>query len=168
MAAISPVMVEVKKAAQKGVNILGICNGFQILTETNLLDGVLLKNKNSKFICKPVHLRVENTNSNFTFNYLKNQIIKVPIAHMDGNYFADDETLKKLEDNNQIAFRYCGVNGEIDKKINPNGSLNNIAGIFNKERNILGMMPHPERAVDSKTGLVEGINMFEGFLKCFK
>lgn len=168
MAAISPVMNEVKKSAEKGVNILGICNGFQILTESGLLPGVLLRNKGIKFICKTVNLRVENTASNFTSNYKKNQIIQIPIAHMDGNYFADDETLKRLEDNNQVAFRYCGSAGEIDKQINPNGSVNNIAGIFNSQKNILGMMPHPERAVDADTGLVDGLNMFEGFMRCFK
>jgi phosphoribosylformylglycinamidine synthase len=167
MAAISPVMGEIKKAAKKGVNILGICNGFQILTESGLLDGVLLRNKIGKFICKTVNLKVENTDSNFTFNYQKNQIIKVPIAHMDGNYFADADTLKSLEDNNQIAFRYCDANGKVDEEFNPNGAINNIAGIFNRTKNILGMMPHPERAIDKETGLVNGLVMFEGLINKF-
>lgn len=165
MAAISPVMAEIKKAGQQGVNILGICNGFQILTEAGLLDGVLLRNRGIKFICRNVYLRVENATTNFTSSYQKNQVIKVPIAHMDGNYFADEKTLKSLEDNNQIAFRYVNENGEFDQSSNPNGSLNNIAGIFNAKKNILGMMPHPERAVDANTGLIDGLKMFEGLIK---
>ncbi len=168
MASISPVMNEVKKAAARGVNILGICNGFQILTEIGLLDGVLLKNKGGKFICKTIHLRVENTNSNFTSSYQKNQVILVPIAHMDGNYFADEITLKSLEDNDQVAFRYCDSSEKVNEQFTPNGAANNIAGIFNKSKNILGMMPHPERAVDAETGLVDGLTMFEGMVKRFK
>lgn len=168
MAAISPIMNEIKKAAANGVNVLGICNGFQILTEAGLLDGVLLQNKGAKFICKTVNLRVENTNSNFTANYQKNQVIQVPIAHMDGNYFADENTLKLLEDNNQIAFRYCDLAGKVSDQSTPNGAANNIAGIFNKTKNILGMMPHPERAIDAETGLVDGLTMFEGLISRFK
>jgi len=168
MAAISPVMNEIKKAAEKGVNILGICNGFQILTEAGLLDGVLLQNKGGKFICKTVNLRVESTSSNFTANYQKNQVIQVPIAHMDGNYFADSNTLKSLEDNNQVAFRYCDLSGQVGEALTPNGATNNIAGIFNKDKNILGMMPHPERATDKEIGLVDGLTMFEGLINKFK
>jgi phosphoribosylformylglycinamidine synthase I len=168
MAAISPVMNEIKKAAAKGVNVLGICNGFHILTESGLLDGVLLQNKGGKFICKTVNLCVENTASNFTSEYKKNQVIQVPIAHMDGNYFADEATLKSLEDNDQIAFRYCDLSGKVCDQSTPNGAANNIAGIFNKEKNILGMMPHPERAIDKETGLVDGLAMFEGLIKKFK
>ncbi|MFT6076882.1 MAG: phosphoribosylformylglycinamidine synthase [Myxococcota bacterium] len=168
MASISPVMNEVKKLASKGVNILGICNGFQILTEAGLLDGVLLRNKDEKFICNNIDLRVENNKTNFTRNYQKNQIIQIPIAHMDGCYFADDDTLKSIEDNDQVAFRYCSSDGEINKKFNPNGSVNDIAGVFNKNKNILGMMPHPERAVDVETGIIDGINMFESLIEKFK
>ncbi len=168
MAAISPVMNEIKKAAAQGVNILGICNGFQILTESGLLDGVLLKNKGGKFICKAVNLRVENTNSNFTSSYQKNQVIQVPIAHMDGNYFADESTLKSLEDNDQIAFRYCDSTGKVNDQTSPNGAINNIAGIFNQTKNILGMMPHPERAIDAETGLVDGLIMFQSLINKFK
>ncbi|MFT6106890.1 MAG: phosphoribosylformylglycinamidine synthase [Rickettsiales bacterium] len=168
MASISPVMNEVKKLGQKGVNILGICNGFQILTEAGMLDGVLLRNKNEKFICGNVNLRVENNQSNFTANYQKNQTIKIPIAHMDGCYFADESTLKSIEDNDQVAFRYCNSEGEVDKKSNPNGSLNNIAGVFNENKNILGMMPHPERAIESQIGLTDGLIMFESLIDKFK
>jgi phosphoribosylformylglycinamidine synthase len=168
MAKISPVMNEIKKAANKGVNILGICNGFQILTESGLLDGVLLRNKNIKFICKTVHLKVENIDSNFTSYYQKNQIVQIPIANMDGNYFADESTIKSLEDNRQIAFRYCNKNGDIDESCNLNGSINNIAGIFNRGKNILGMMPHPERAIDSQTGLTDGLAMFGGLMQKLK
>ena len=168
MASISPVMTEIKKAAAQGVNILGICNGFQILTEAGLLDGVLLKNKAGKFICKTVNLRVENISSNFTCSYKENQIIQFPIAHMDGNYFVDQDTLKALEDNDQIAFRYCDSYGQVSDQSSPNGAINNIAGVFNKARNILGMMPHPERVIDKEIGLVDGLVMFEGLVDKFK
>lgn len=164
MASISPVMNEVKRLAQKGVKILGICNGFQILTEAELLPGVLLKNKKAKFICKEVTLKVENNNSVFTKNYQKDDLIQIPIAHMDGNYFASDDVIKSLEDNDSIAFRYANLNGQVSEEFNPNGSISNIAGILNSEKNILGMMPHPERAIDEKTGSKDGLKMFEGFL----
>ena len=165
MAAISPVMREVKRLADKGVKVLGICNGFQILTESGLLPGVLLRNKKMKFICRQVSLRVENTESAFTQKYKKNQIIKVPIAHMDGNYFADFDVLKRLEDNRNIAFRYINQDGNLSDESNPNGSAMNIAGIFNDKKNVLGMMPHPERAIDSNTGSSDGLLMFEALLK---
>jgi phosphoribosylformylglycinamidine synthase len=161
MAAISPVMQEVKRLANKGVKVLGICNGFQILTESGLLDGVLLRNKKMKFICQKAVLRVENSNSSFTKKYKKNQIIRVPIAHMDGNYFADAEVLKKLEDNENVAFRYVDIEGNLSDDANPNGSALNIAGIFNDQKNVLGMMPHPERAIDENVGSKDGIGIFE-------
>lgn len=167
MAAISPAMQEVKKRANEGLNVLGICNGFQILTEAGMLDGVLVRNKNVKFICKTVNLRVENQNSNFTSSYNKNDVIRVPIAHMDGDYFASPDVLKTIEDNEQIAFKYVNENGETTQESNPNGSLKNIAGIFNKNKNILGMMPHPERAIDINTGSKDGIKMFESLLNSF-
>jgi len=162
MASISPVMQEVKRLANKGVKVLGICNGFQILTESGLLPGVLLRNKKMKFICQEMVLRVENNDSAFTKKYQKNQLIRIPIAHMDGNYFADDETLKKLENEGNIAFRYAGLDGELTQESNPNGSALNIAGIFNDSRNVLGMMPHPERAIDKNNGSNDGFLMFEG------
>jgi phosphoribosylformylglycinamidine synthase I len=164
MAAISPVMQEVKRLAAKGVKVLGICNGFQIITEAGLLPGVLVRNKKMKFICREVQLRVENSDSSFTKKYKKHQIIRVPIAHMDGNYLADNEVLKKLEDGGNIAFRYVDVNGNLTDESNPNGSALNIAGIFNDQKNVLGMMPHPERAIDENTGSKDGLAMFESLL----
>lgn len=161
MASISPVMNEVKRLAGKGVKVLGICNGFQVLTEAGLLPGALLRNKKTKFICNKVSLRVENTNSVFTKNYKQNQIIKLPVAHMDGRYFADGKTLKKLEDNNNIAFKYCDDEGNLSDHGNINGSELSIAGIFNDEKNILGMMPHPERANDPDTAGTDGLALFE-------
>lgn len=161
MAAISPVMQEVKRLANKGVAIVGICNGFQILTEAGLLPGVLLRNKKMKFICREVCLRVENTSSPFTQKYKKNQIIKIPIAHMDGNYFADSDVVKKLEDSDNVAFRYVDSKGNLTDESNPNGSIFNIAGIFNDQKNVLGMMPHPERAIDEDIGSEDGIVMFK-------
>jgi phosphoribosylformylglycinamidine synthase subunit PurQ / glutaminase len=164
MAAISPVMQEVKRLAAKGVRVLGICNGFQIITEAGLLPGVLVRNKKMKFICRQVHLRVENSDSSFTKKYKKHQVIKVPIAHMDGNYLADNEVLKKLEDSGNIAFRYVDIEGNLTDASNPNGSALNIAGIFNDQKNVLGMMPHPERAIDGDTGSSDGLAMFQGLI----
>lgn len=155
IAARSPIMREVQAHAQRGGLVLGVCNGFQVLTEAGLLDGVLLRNKNLKFICREVQLKVENTATKFTANYKKGQIINAPIAHHDGNYFADEATLKSLQDNEQIIFSY------ID---NPNGSLLNIAGICNKNRNVLGMMPHPERHAEGLLGGTDGAVMFESLL----
>jgi phosphoribosylformylglycinamidine synthase I len=168
MAAISPVMNEVKRLAEKGVKVLGICNGFQILTEAGLLDGVLLRNKKVKFSCRNVLLNVEDSNSVFTGKYKKGQIIKIPIAHMDGNYFADPLVLKKLEDNGNIAFRYVDENGNVTDDANPNGSALNIAGIFNDKKNVLGMMPHPERAIDINTGSSDGVALFQSLLEYTK
>jgi phosphoribosylformylglycinamidine synthase len=164
MAAISPVMNEVKRLANRGTRVLGICNGFQILTEAGLLPGILLRNKKMKFICRTVNLRVENTDSPFTKKYKKHQTIRVPIAHMDGNYFTDSETIKKLEAEGNIAFRYVDVDGNLTDESNPNGSMFNIAGIFNDKRNVLGMMPHPERAIDIDTGSKDGFVMFESLI----
>jgi phosphoribosylformylglycinamidine synthase I len=164
MAAISPVMQEVKRLANKGVRLLGICNGFQILTEAGLLPGVLLRNKKTKFICRELSLRVENCDSAFTRKYKKNQVIRLPIAHADGNYFANAESLKKLEDGGNIALRYVDLEGNLTDESNPNGSVLNIAGIFNDKRNVLGMMPHPERAIDAESGSKDGLVLFEGLL----
>lgn len=151
----SPIMTEIKKQATRGVKVFGVCNGFQVLTESGLLDGSLIRNKNLKFICKDVELSVENNNSVFTNKYQLNQKINIPIAHHDGSYFARDDTIKALQDNEQIAFKY------ID---NPNGSVADIAGIFNKQKNILGMMPHPERAYNKITGNTDGRALFESIL----
>jgi phosphoribosylformylglycinamidine synthase I len=167
MASISPIISEVKRLSQRGVKILGICNGFQILTETGLLPGVLLRNSKMKFICRKVLIRVENNQSAFTKKYKNRQIINIPIAHMDGNYHADNSTLKMIEDNEMIAFKYVDEIGNVSDNSNPNGSLLNIAGVYNKEKNILGMMPHPERAIDSNTGSNDGVLMFESIKACF-
>jgi len=164
MASISPVMNEVRRLSQKGVKILGICNGFQILTESGLLPGVLLRNKKMKFICKTVNLRVENSDSAFTKKYKKQQNIRVPIAHMDGNYYTDSETIKKLEGQGNIAFRYVDEEGNLTDEANPNGSMFNIAGIFNEQKNVLGMMPHPERAIEADCGSEDGFLMFQSLI----
>lgn len=167
MASISPIMQEVKRLAERGNKVLGICNGFQILTESKLLDGCLIRNISGKFVCQSTLLRVENTSSPFTFAYKKQQIINIPIAHADGNFFASNDTIKNLEDNNLVAFRYVDDVGNVSNQANPNGSMLNIAGIFNKQKNVLGLMPHPERAIDSYTGSIDGLAMFEGLLKGF-
>ena len=162
MAAHSPIMQEVKKHAERGGLVIGICNGFQVLTEAGLLPGVLMRNAHLKFVCREVLLRVDNNSTPFTKNYKKGQVINVPVAHHDGNYFADKDTLKMLEDNGQIAFRYCNEKGELTADANPNGSQLNIAGICNKKGNVLGMMPHPERHADLMLGGADGAAMFKG------
>jgi len=164
MAAHSPILRAVKARADKGVAVLGICNGFQILTETGLLPGALLPNKNLRFICRDVHLKVEGENASFTAKYRKGQTVRIPIAHRDGNYFADHATLDALEGEGRIAFRYCGHDGRVNETANPNGSIRNIAGIFNKRGNVLGLMPHPERAYDPATGGTDGRAMFESLI----
>ena len=164
MAAKSPIMREVTSHAEKGRFVLGICNGFQVLTEAGLLDGVLLRNQKLKFICKDVKLRVENTATAFTSKYSKGQVVTVPVAHHDGNYFASEQILASLQDNEQIIFRYCEENGEITPESNPNGSLLNIAGICNKKRNVLGMMPHPERCAETLLGGIDGAVVFESLM----
>ena len=161
----SRIINEVIKHAQKGGLILGICNGFQILIETKLLPGVLLKNKKLRFLSKNVFLKVININNKFCLNYKNKDIIELPIAHNEGNYFANNEILKNLEDKNLIAFKYCDEKGNIEKNSNPNGSSNNIAGILNIEKNILGMMPHPERLIDPLLSGEDGSIMFESLLK---
>jgi phosphoribosylformylglycinamidine synthase I len=165
MASVAPVIKEVKRLAQKGVYILGICNGFQILTEVGLIKGSLMRNRDMKFICRSVYLKVNN-NSKFTENYQKDEVINIPIANMDGNYYASDDILKELEDEDGIAFRYCSKNGLESNEFNPNGSIANIAGVFNKKKNILGMMPHPERAIGHNKDIGgDGIRLFESLLK---
>lgn len=169
IAKFSPVMEEVKKFALEGKPVLGICNGFQILTEAGILPGALLRNKNLKFLCQDVYLRVENKNPIF-MKYLKEgDVIKLPIAHMDGNYFCDEVTLKDLIKNKQIAFRYSSPDGEIkeNSKFNPNGSLFSIAGIFSRGGNVLGMMPHPERYVEKLLGSKDGLYIFKSLKKFF-
>ncbi len=160
----SLIIDEVVKAANSGCLILGICNGFQILTETGLLKGTLLRNSNLKFINKDVHIKVMNNKSKFTNKYKKDQVLKINIAHNEGNYFTNSNHLKELEDNNLIPFKYCNEKGNINENSNPNGSLMNIAGIFNSNKNILGMMPHPERMVDKIISNEDGVNLFSSLL----
>ncbi len=165
MAAHSPVMREVVARANAGVPVLGICNGFQILTEAGLLPGVLMRNAGLKFLCRDVDLRVECTDTVFTRDYIEGQIIRIPIAHNEGNYFADDETLMRLEGERRIAFRYCDAEGNVTAAANPNGSAHNIAGILNEARNVLGMMPHPERLAEAALGGTDGRPMFDGLVE---
>lgn len=157
----SPIMQEVVRFAKKGNFLMGICNGFQILTETGLLPGALLRNQNLKFLCQQVYLRVENHQTHFTNSIPQGKIIKVPIAHGEGNYFIDETRLSELKANDQIVFRYVDKNNNLVPEANPNGSLDSIAGIINREGNILGMMPHPERAVESILGSSDGKLIFE-------
>ena len=160
----SLIIDEVIKAANSGCLILGICNGFQILTETGLLKGTLLRNKNLKFINKDVHIKVTNNDTKFTNKYKNEQILNINIAHNEGNYFTDPKHLEELKEERLIAFKYCDVTGNINENSNPNGSLENIAGIFNSKKNILGMMPHPERMVDEMISNKDGINLFSSLL----
>ena len=160
----SSIIDEVIKAANSGCLILGICNGFQILTETGLLKGTLLRNKNLKFINKDVHIKVLNNNTKFSNKYKNNQILKINIAHNEGNYFTDPNHLDELNKEGLIAFKYCDEKGNINNDTNPNGSLENIAGILNLKKNILGMMPHPERMIDEIISNKDGINLFSSLL----
>ena len=164
IAAKSNILNEVIKAANDGCLVLGICNGFQILTETGLLKGVLLRNKNLKFLGKDIYVKAVNTDNKFCNKYKKDQVLKLNIAHNEGNYFTNSEHLRELENKNLIPFKYCDENGNINERNNPNGSLNNIAGIFNEKKNILGMMPHPERMVDQIISNSDGVNLFTSLL----
>ena len=161
----SSIVNEIIKAANNGCLVLGICNGFQILIETGLLKGALLRNRNLKFINKDVNIKVINNDTKFSNKYKKDQVLKINIAHNEGNYFTNPNHLKELTNENLIAFKYCNQNGEITKESNPNGSLENIAGIFNTKKNILGMMPHPERMVDNLISNTDGVNLFSSLLK---
>ncbi len=160
LARFSPVMKSVKKFAEEGRFVLGICNGFQILCEAGLLPGVLIRNKNLHFICKHVKIRVETNNTPFTSDIEPGKVLSIPIAHAEGNYFCDNTLLKELEANDQIVFRYCDDDGRVTEEANPNGSTSNIAGICNGNRNVLGMMPHPERACEEILGSTDGRDIF--------
>lgn len=164
MAAHSPIMREVAAKAREGVAVLGICNGFQVLTETGLLPGTLMRNASLKFICKDVHIRPERNDTVFAKLYATDRAIQIPIAHKDGNYFADEDTLDRLEGEGQVAFRYCGEDGEISPEANPNGSQRNIAGLYDKTGRVLGLMPHPERAADAALGGADGRRLFESLI----
>ena len=167
IARFSPIMNSIIDFANKGGFVMGICNGFQILLEAQLLPGVLLKNKSLQFVCKDVYLSIECRNNIFTKELDSTRTLKVPIAHGEGNYFADDKTLKLLQDNNQIVFRYADEKGSTNEDANPNGSALNIAGIINKQGNVLGMMPHPERACDSTLNKTDGKFIFDSILNNF-
>ena len=167
IARFSPVMNEVARFAESGGLVLGICNGFQILTEAGLLPGVLMRNNGLKFICKSLTLRVENTETAFTNAYKERQVLNIPIAHADGLYYAGNDTIKALKDGNRIIFRYSTAEGVVTEDANPNGSLSNIAGIINEKGNVLGMMPHPERACEGLLGSTDGKGVFESILKGF-
>jgi phosphoribosylformylglycinamidine synthase len=165
MAAHSPIMKEVIRAADKGTRILGVCNGFQMLIETRILPGALLRNKSLKFICKHVYLRAEINNTDFTHKFDEDSVFNVPVAHGEGNYFANENIISELEQNDQIAFRYCSKGGEVNDDVNPNGSVSNIAGILNKRKTILGMMPHPENATQNWQSNESGLPLFESILE---
>jgi len=164
IAAFSPLMQEVKEFALKGGLVLGICNGFQVLLELGLLPGAMLRNKNLKFLCQFVHIRVENDKTPFSHRAKKGQILKIPIAHFDGNYFAPPETIQEIKDNNQIVFRYSNAEGQINEESNVNGSAESIAGLINKAGNVMGMMPHPERASELLLSSEEGRVIFESII----
>jgi phosphoribosylformylglycinamidine synthase subunit PurQ / glutaminase len=165
IARFSPVMQAVQEFAANGNPVLGICNGFQILLESGLLPGAMLHNQQLRFTCKQIYLRTESRNTVFTSEIPQDKILQVPVAHGEGNYYADEDTLKKLIENDQIIFSYVGPNGENDSIFNPNGAIKNIAGICNQNRNVLGMMPHPERAMESMLGSSDGKYIFESLLK---
>jgi phosphoribosylformylglycinamidine synthase I len=165
MAAHSPVMREVAQRAREGTPVLGVCNGFQVLTEAELLPGVLMRNSTLKFICRDVHLRVERNDSIYTRQYEQGAVVRFPIAHKDGSYFADDETLARLEGEGRIAFRYCNEDGIVTDEANPNGSRDNIAGVYNETGTVLGLMPHPERLADAALGGTDGAKMFASLME---
>jgi phosphoribosylformylglycinamidine synthase I len=167
IARFSPVMKEVVRFARRGGPVLGICNGFQILLEAGLLPGVLLRNASLLFVCKYVHLRVENPDTIFTNQYNAGEVAEIPIAHGDGNFFTDQDTLKRLEENGQVVFRYCDRNGSVTPEANPNGSLGNIAGIISEQGNVLGMMPHPERASDPLLRHTDGQKLLASLIESF-
>ncbi len=165
IARFSPLMTEIIEFAKQGGMLLGICNGFQVLTEAGLLPGALIPNTTMKFECKTVHLRVENTDTPYTSRFESGQIVRMPIAHGEGRYYADKSTLDLLEEENRVIFRYVDARGAANQDGNPNGSLRNIAGICNTDRNIFGLMPHPERASESVLGLENGLGVFQSMIQ---
>ncbi|MPM35492.1 Phosphoribosylformylglycinamidine synthase subunit PurQ [bioreactor metagenome] len=168
IARFSPIMEAVIAHAKAGKPVLGICNGFQILTECGLLPGVLLRNRSLQFICEDRFIRVENNLTQFTHLYTKHQVLRIPIAHAEGNYYADPETIEKLESENRVVFRYCDEQGNLTEESNPNVAINHIAGIINEAGNVLGMMPHPERLSEIILGGNDGLALFESMLKTWR
>lgn len=167
IARFSPIMKDVVTFAKNGGMVLGICNGFQVLTEVGLLPGVLLRNSSLRFVCKYVNIRVENNATRFTSACRNGEVLEIPVAHGDGNYFAEDQTLQRLMDNNQIVFKYCDREGGVTEASNPNGAELNIAGIINESGNVLGMMPHPERAADAVLHHTDGRKIFDSIIQNF-
>jgi phosphoribosylformylglycinamidine synthase subunit PurQ / glutaminase len=165
IARFSPIMQEVQRFAAAGGPVLGICNGFQVLLEAGLLPGAMLRNKSLHFRCEQVHVRVEQIDTPFTAGCASGEVLKIPIAHGEGNYYAEPDVIQRLEQNRQIIFRYVTADGVVTTGANPNGSLNNIAGICNEARNVVGLMPHPERACEMAVGSADGLTMFESVLK---
>jgi phosphoribosylformylglycinamidine synthase len=164
IAARAPVMDAVRAFAAKGGLVLGVCNGFQILCESGLLPGALMRNAGLKYVCKPVHVRLETNNTPYTNALAKGEVLQIPVGHMEGNYVCDERTLAELKDQDRIVFRYVTRQGEVTADANPNGSLENIAGICNEGRNVLGMMPHPERAAEPELGMTDGVKIFHSLV----
>jgi phosphoribosylformylglycinamidine synthase len=167
LAKFAPIMDSIRDHAAKGGLVLGICNGFQVLTEVGLLPGALMRNQHLRFICRDVHLRVETTATPFTSAMAEGQVMRIPIAHGEGNFFADDRALDELEANGQVVFRYCDADGGVTAASNPNGAARNIAGVCNRERNVLGMMPHPERCSEEVLGNADGLGIFKSIVSAF-
>jgi phosphoribosylformylglycinamidine synthase len=165
IARFSPIMSEVKRFAAAGGPVIGFCNGFQVLLEAGLLPGAMLRNQSLKFQCEQVHVRVEQTDTPFTLNCQPGQVLRIPIAHGEGNYYAEPEVLERVERNRQVVFRYATPSGEVTRAANANGSLNNIAGLCNEARNVVGLMPHPERACERAVGSADGLVIFESVMK---
>lgn len=165
LAKFSPVMKEVMEFADKGGFVMGVCNGFQILCESGLLPGTLLPNNTQKFICKNIYLLPDSKTSHLTHHLKAEEPLKIPIAHADGRYYADEETLAELRQNDQILFRYCDEDGRVSERTNPNGSVDNIAGVCNLRKNVYGMMPHPERAADKELANTDGLKIFESMVR---
>lgn len=161
----SPIMSSIIDFANSGGLVLGVCNGFQVLLESGLLPGAMIANEHLRFICRKVRIRVERDDTPFSNRLEIGDVLRIPVAHFEGNYFADSETIQRIEANNQVLFRYCDVNGEVTSEANPNGSINNIAGLLNEKGNVLGMMPHPERACERVLGSVDGLAVFHSALE---